>query len=117
MLSCSKDNGEINTGLEGEWNWIRSSGGLAGVTYTPENTGENRKLVISNDSIKYFTNSALVLKIKYEIETVDLHNESREMIIRESDNIFRQFFEINQDDLILTDYCSDCFVNEYKRIK
>mgnify|MGYP001061663066 CR=1 FL=1 len=117
VISCSKDGSEINTSIVGEWSWIKSSGGLAGITYTPENTGEIRKLVISSDSMKYFSNDNLIMKLEYKIKTVDMHNESREMIIRESDDTFRQFFEINQDELILTDYCDDCFVNEYKRSK
>ena len=57
-INCSRDNDEeeINSAIIGEWNWIKSTGGFAGGTYTPESTGENRMLIISSDSIKYFTN-------------------------------------------------------------
>tara|TARA_R110000868_G_scaffold105474_2_gene289807 strand:- start:72 stop:467 length:396 start_codon:yes stop_codon:yes gene_type:complete len=115
-INCSRDNDEeeINSAIIGEWNWIKSTGGFAGGTYTPESTGENRMLIISSDSIKYFTNGDLLSKIKYTIELRDIYGESHEMIVPEFLGI-TQFFELNENKLTLIDYCNDCFVNEYMK--
>lgn len=113
-INCSNDDSrEVRTTIIGQWNWVKSTGGLAGSTYTPESTGENRKLIISSDSIKYFTNGDLLSKVKYTIELRDINGESRELIVPDPLGI-TQFFELNQNKLTLIDYCNDCFVNEYK---
>ena len=113
-INCSNDDEkEIRTTISGQWDWVKSTGGLAGSTYTPESTGENRKLIISSDSIKYFTNGDLLSKVKYTIELRDINGESRELIVPDPLGI-TQFFELNQNKLTLIDYCNDCFVNEYK---
>ena len=113
-ISCSSDDdGGINSTLIGEWNWVKSTGGLSGsATYTPESTGENIKLIISSDSIRRFKNGDLLYKVKYKIELIDINGESSELIVTEPQGI-SQFFEVNENTLILTDYCNDCFVNEY----
>lgn len=115
-LNCSRDNddGKINSAIIGQWNWVKSTGGFAGGTYTPESTAENRMLIISSDSIKYFTNGDLLSKIKYTIELRDVNGESHEMIVPEFLGI-TQFFELNENKLTLIDYCNDCFVNEYMK--
>ena len=112
-MNCSNDDdGEIRTNIIGQWNWIKSTGGIAGSTYTPESTGENKRLIITSDSIKYFTNDNLVSKVKYTIELRDIYGEIRELIVPDPLGI-TQFFELNENKLTLIDYCNDCFVNEY----
>lgn len=114
-INCSSDNDrEINSTIIGQWNWVKSTGGIAGSTYTPESTGENKILIISSDSIKYFTNGDLFSKVKYTIELRDVYGESRELIVPEPLGT-AQFFELNENKLTLIDYCDDCFVNEYLR--
>ena len=112
-INCSSDDdGEINQTLIGKWNWVKSTGGIAGSTYTPESTGENIKLIISSDSIKRYKNGDLLSKVKYTIELRDIDGESRELIVPEPLGI-TQFFELNKNKLTLIDYCNDCFVNDY----
>ena len=46
--NCANDDSrEIRTTIIGEWRWVKSTGGLARITYTPESTGEIQKLIIS----------------------------------------------------------------------
>lgn len=85
---------------------------MAGITYTPESTGEIQKLIISSDSIKYFTNGGLISKVKYTIELRDTNGESRELIVPDPLGI-TQFYELKENRLTLIEYCNDCFVNEY----
>ena len=113
ILSCSKDDNETSADLTGKWNWILSSGGIAGTTETPQTSGENRKLEISIDTIKSYLNGILNFKTKYTIETREsiIFNETREMIIQE--NGFKQIFDFSGNKLILTGDCNDCFTSEY----
>ena len=107
-INCSRDNDEeeINSAIIGEWNWIKSTGGFAGGTYTPESTGENRMLIISSDSIKYFTNGDLLSKIKYTIDdqkkAIDYYNENRDKQIQNNPKKFGSSIFKNRYGYVLT---------------
>jgi hypothetical protein len=115
ILSCSQNDDNSNKNLIGQWNWIGSSGGIAGTTENPQTTGENRKLEISTDSIKSYRNGTLNFQTKYWIEVREslIFNEPREMIIQE--NGFRQILNISGNTLILIGDCNDCFTSEYTK--
>ncbi|MCJ7758302.1 MAG: hypothetical protein MUP24_09145 [Gillisia sp.] len=115
IWSCSVNDEKTTGEIIGNWNWIGSSGGIAGTTETPESTGDERKLEISKDSIKGYLNGALNLKTKYTVETRKslLFNEPRKMII--SENGFKQIIDFDGDDLILIGDCNDCFTSGYKK--
>lgn len=115
IWSCSVNDEKTTVEIIGTWNWIGSSGGIAGTTETPESTGDERKLEISKDSIKSYLNGVLNLKTTYTVETREslLFNEPREMII--SGNGFRQIIDFDGDDLILIGDCNDCFTIGYKK--
>ena len=111
IWSCSVNDENTTGEIIGNWNWIGSSGRIAGTTETPESTGDERKLEISNDSIKGYLNGELNLKTKYTVETREslLFNEPRKMII--SGNGFKQIIDFDGDDLILIGDCNDCFTS------
>ncbi|MDT0689900.1 hypothetical protein RM549_08890 [Salegentibacter sp. F188] len=112
ILSCSKDNNP-DPELIGRWIWEGSSGGIAGITETPESTGDNRELDISADSIKSYLNGTLNFQTAYSTETREsvIFNEPREMVIQE--NGFRQIIEFSGGKLILIGDCYDCYISEY----
>ncbi len=114
FISCSNDD-EINNQLLGSWNWLESSGGISGTTTTPASTGNTITLVISNNSLKQFTNGNLTFETNYRIEVrkSEIFGNQREMIIYE--NGFKKSFERKGDKLTLFDECSDCFQSEYKK--
>jgi len=113
ILGCSKDDDNSKINLIGNWNWERSSGGIAGTTETPQSTGQIRKLIISSDSIIGYLNGNLDFKTRYTIENGEslIFNEPREMIIQE--NGFRQILNLTGNRLILIGDCNDCFIDEY----
>lgn len=111
---CCTEKDEVPvTGIVGTWNWISSTGGIAGVTETPESTGNKIVLVISMDSIKTYINGVLSSESKYTIETKEslLFGEPREMIIYEDG--FRKMIDRSGSHLALIDDCYDCFTSEY----
>ena len=68
FVSCSNNDDDIDNQLVGSWNWLESSGGIAGTTETPQSTGETRKLEISTDLIKSYKNGDLIFKTNYTIK-------------------------------------------------
>lgn len=93
--------------LSGKWNWIESSGGFAGITYTPESTGE--KIIIeftSGSEYREYRNGELRLEDNYRI-----HGDT---VIFKS--ILRKTYNIKGNMLILDEGCCDLFVHKYKRI-
>lgn len=115
IWSCSVNDEKTTADITGIWNWTGSSGGIAGTTETPESTGDERKLVISTDSIKSYLNGTMYLKTKYIVETREslLFQEPRNMIISEQG--IKQVIDFDGNNLILTDDCYDCFTNGYKK--
>ena len=101
------------TNIVGTWNWISSTGGIAGVTETPESTGKEIKLVITQDSFKTYENGELTSESTYTIaiRVSLLFGEQRVMIIEE--NGFQRMIERTGNRLVLTDDCYDCFTSEY----
>ena len=80
-FSCKKESVDVNNLLTGEWRWVSSTGGIAGITITPASAGYERTLVLTSDS-KYsrYKNNILektgtfeIIKAKsiYKIELVD----------------------------------------------
>jgi len=101
------------TGIVGTWNWISTTGGIAGVTETPESTGNEIKLEITLDSIKTYLNGTLTSEVKYSLQRKKsvLFGELREMIILEDG--YRKMIDRKENNLVLTDDCYDCFMSEY----
>ena len=101
------------TNIVGTWNWISSTGGIAGVTETPEATGKTIQLMITQDSFRTYENGELTSESNYTIETKEslLYGELREMIILEDG--FCKMIIRNGNKLVLVDDCYDCFISEY----
>ena len=123
IISCNSDDEAqdealdevqfVFTDLIGKWDWISSSGGIAGITHTPESTGDVRKLEISSNTFKIFTNGSLSFESNYTIELRESQTsgEQRELIVIE--NGINQLFDRDDNKLLLFDQCSDCFVSVY----
>lgn len=101
--------------ITGNWNWIESFGGLAGILETPESTGNTIQLDISINTIKKYVNGELESSLSYVIETGEsgILGGQQEMIIYEND--FKQSFILNENVLFLYDECDDCFQHEYEK--
>ncbi|MGV6831421.1 MAG: hypothetical protein ACWA5P_07665 [bacterium] len=113
LLGCSSDDNRSTTDLIGIWDWVASSGGIAGNTETPESTGNQIRLEISSTTIKRYLNGTLTSESEYVIETREsiIFQGPREMIIEE--NEFQQIIERSGNNLILIGDCNDCFTSEY----
>lgn len=91
----------------GEWEWVESSGGIAGVTLIPETVGYTKTYDFNSDStLSVYRNDTLVNKSGFHLkdDTLDIDGEN-----------IRQVVEFKTDRLILRDLCVDCFTNTYER--
>lgn len=116
LMSCSKDNPILDAkDLIGTWRWVKSTGGISGDTETPESTGKQIALEISEDTYKKFVNGVLELEQTYFIgkgQSIWTPQIS-DLLILEDDS--KQSIELDGNKLILYDECYDCFQNEYVR--
>jgi hypothetical protein len=110
LFSCEHEDEEFNFRaytLSGRWEWIETSGGFAGITYTPESTGQKIIVVFTIDHIyREYINNTLNIKDKFNIHA--------DTVIFES--ILRKTYSINGNILTLDEGCCDLFVHKYRRI-
>jgi len=117
LFSC-EDDLSTPTDLIGEWDWIISTGGIGGFSYTPESTGNRIKLEFTSDSIfRRYVNDTLNIESRFNIIDTSLYNEPVKIIVYERIAI-RQYYELKKSDtLLLVDFGADGFFNTYSRIK
>ncbi|MDC9721667.1 MAG: hypothetical protein PSN34_02685 [Urechidicola sp.] len=117
LVGCTNDDdSNINSKLIGEWNWIETSGGIGGWYYTPESTGEERSIIITNNIIKKYVDGELVAELNYTIDQVNSPYGGYDDLIIYENEIFDQRIVLDGNDLILYDYnVSDGFQSEYQR--
>lgn len=114
FFSCAeKTDFEDSPSIIGNWIWVESSGGIAGQTHTPESTGNQVVLKISDESIKKFENGELISERTYEIEYGESIRTTDMVQLIDYENGFKQSFERNENILYLFDECYDCFQSEY----
>lgn len=113
-ISANKENSPST--LTGKWEWTESSGGIAGLTYTPISTNKTVILEISNDRIKFIENGETRSDRAYTIQSKkSIYGEQKEMIVYEQNSEILQSFEIKGTELLLHDECFDCFTHNYIR--
>ena len=113
ISSCSTDTSDSeNKAIIGKWNWVESSGGIAGITTTPQSTGKSIQLDISNTTVKRYMDGVLVYESSYSIQTGNsIFGGEKKLIIYENDS--KQSFVRTDSQLILNDECYDCYLNKY----
>lgn len=111
-----------DTTFIGSWNWMKSTGGFAGVTITPATEGYREKIVLMSDStFKLYYNDTLNVSTKYYIqrEKPYIHSDSIYIIhYTDSTRFIQQVISlIGYDTLKLVDQCMDCYNSLYSRIQ
>lgn len=114
LISCeSNSNIDDSSSISGNWIWVESSGGIAGQTNTPESTGNQIELEISQYTIKRFENGELKSELTYKIEIGESIRSTEKVKLIVYENDWKQSFEKRGKKLYLYDECYDCFQNEY----
>jgi len=123
--ACSQDvNPEISEGeiclkdicISGEWNWVQSSGSIAGALITPETEMLTRKLIIDDTHYSEFINDTLVIKSEYEyFKSDDLTTFSEDSLVLNVEEVRWYGVYERDNNLILIEPCFDCWTHTYSR--
>jgi len=119
FFSCEKQNIESNTLLIGKWQWQSSCGGIAGICYTPQSSGENQMIEFTSDStFRKFVNGKLLQESKFHIaKNKSIYSLEATDIISYENSFPQSFNFIGSDKLILNDEVYDGFQDTFTRIK
>lgn len=114
--SCDRNNDNSNNdNLIAKWDWVQSTGSIAGTNQTPNSTGINRVLEISKSSVKVYENGVLKEERNYSIQTKNSIIGGQKQMIVYSPNKSDQSFSVEGNKLYLSDECYDCFQYEYNK--
>lgn len=101
----------------GTWTWVKSVGGIAGHTITPESPGySKRTLIIDENYVTLFQDNEMLFRSTYEIRRTEDVRIS--LFYHDGNNSIVQDVKLKigpQDTLILTDKCVDCYTHVYVR--
>ena len=112
LLSCN-DEYYSETEINGEWKWEKSIGGWSALT--PKSEGYCKKLIIDDLFYSEYKNDELVRKFRYELQiSKDSTLLSNEWSILRFDSGEEMGVRIIDNELLLSDYCIDCYVHYYK---
>lgn len=116
VWSCSNDDNGAVSDLVGEWTWVQSTGGLAGVLQTPESIGVTRSLSFTATTFQSFEDGELVHESNYTLGTEEslVFNEPRQMLL--SNLGVRNIVELDGPKLILIGDCFDCVTSTYTKV-
>ena len=120
VCGCTKNDSFISSSsLIGEWSWISTCGGIAGICYTPKSTNQRINLVFTADSnYKSFTNDTLKESGRFHVYKLISADSKDTSSILQYDST-GEMFSIIRDTLYFNhnDLCFDCFSTNYKRIR
>ena len=119
LVDCKKENPKTySASLVGEWSWIKSCGGIAGICYTPESTKSNSKIVFTPDSTyRFYRNDTLKISSCFSVNRNLSIDNVQSATITYCFSSVQQTIKISHDTLFLDDGCCDGFSNSYKRVK
>jgi len=106
--------------IVGRWEWVRSTGGIAGTTRTPATEGYEGSLRFEADgTVEWREDGELQWSTTWDLLNVGSGPLADRKVIAYGDPVFgwdEQAVEIRRDGhLILTDPCCDGFEHEYVR--
>ena len=101
----------------GTWNWIKTTGGIAGIEDTPQSTGQTRTIVFDNEQIvKFYVNDSLTKEGVYRLGLAEtIFHKDPEPVLFIDDSLWYAYSFPNDNKLILQENIYDGFVHEYRR--
>lgn len=115
LLAACNSTVDPDRQLLDSWQWVSSSGGIAGVIQTPASTGDQVVIEFSDKTYEKYVNGSLDEDLGYRVKMEEsIFSTDLEEIITYS-NGWRQSYMIRGDTLFLSDECYDCFGHVYVR--
>lgn len=132
LSSCSSEPADIDLGegdlqivdfadVTGSWNWVRSTGGIAGTTRTPATEGYEATILFDSDgTVEWRKDGELQWSTLWTLVDLTAGPLPGMKTIRYEDPVFgwdEQGVGLTEDGhLVLTDPCCDGFEHEYVRV-
>ncbi len=116
VFSCKKE-AISNNSLAGNWQWVMSTGGIAGKTFTPVSEGYERNLTFTYDS-KYLNskNNITQKSGKFEIiKAKSIYKTELIDFIKFDDGTMSAILSQTSEELILANNNYDGFTETFKR--
>jgi hypothetical protein len=116
-ISCKKESKNSNYTIAGNWMWTNKDGGPGGITHlTPDNTGEQRELLLTTDKkYSYSTNTAVTSSGTYDIISKKANDSTMKSFIDFSNDqdLFVESYDASQ--LTLSDELLNGYTYKYIR--
>jgi hypothetical protein len=101
--------------IQGEWEWVDSRGGIAGITLTPDSAGYGpRTLIILGSEITLYQGDSIIFSEPYTLKMI----RNRPAFEFNDSYPLPMYIDIihgEKDTLMLTEICVDCFSHRFIR--
>jgi hypothetical protein len=123
ILSCKtaaiqSDRDDQYKALQGKWQWIKSTGGFAGKTITPQSAGYRSSIEFKKDnSVLVYRNDSLTNQAKFTlVKTKTIFSADSAYVLKyEPEMMEEAIIKATKDTLILADNVYDGFAKTYIR--
>ena len=115
--ACEESNSQADYSLVGNWKWIETSGGIAGIKITPSSS-KTERLTFSDSTISIYQNDSLagVFKYSIEIEQTIFSEEPISVLKIPSFSSPSKVIFLTEDTLRLSDNFVDGMTQTYVRL-
>lgn len=119
VSSCNKGGLPQPDSIIGKWRWVKSVGGIAGMTITPQKAGYTLTHEFKADStIKILKNDSLITDARFSIIRNYKYGDNQKINVLKIADEHQMSFSIKNDTLFTFDiFISDGFGSTYVRIR
>ena len=118
LMACSDSDTDDNENIVSTWNWYETSGGIGGITETPQTTGETRKVVFQNNGdVTFYTDDEVTLSSTYTLATeITIISDEPLPVVKIDDLDFDYIYSFPYvDELELQENLIDGFIYNYSK--
>jgi len=115
---CKKSECSEYSQLYHTWEWVQSSGGIAGELRTPTSAGYTQAVDFDeNGSYTIYRNNLVFRSGTYTITSAisSLDQQEYDMVLFDDGTPPQAITRLNDHELTLREECVDCFIHRYRR--
>lgn len=116
--SCQTESVVPDSNLVGEWQWVKSEGGFAGMTITATATDQKKIVISQSGEYKYYENNVLKQNNTFSVSTVNSNASGKQenYLKFNAPGYPNVFYEVFGTKLILKEDISDGFTHFYNKM-